>query len=127
MGRTMLVLVILILLLLLVACTPGEKTKLRKEAEQYLKEKCGKEFVVYKLEYSFGNQMYYMSAYPKDDPDFRFGVGKKKRDKEFSDGYISSTYERQSQKELASLIKEIYPNVWDYETKILLGNFQKNY
>lgn len=112
---------VLSIIFLLVACTSGGKTKLKKEAAQYLKEKYGKEFIVNKIRHSFDNQMYYMSAYPTDNPELQFSVTKRKHETSFSDTYIYTLYEQESEEELFSVVKGIYPDVWDYESEILFG------
>ncbi|MBI5212527.1 MAG: hypothetical protein HY957_04055 [Nitrospirae bacterium] len=93
----------------------GKTDEIQKNMTDYLKNTYGKDFVVGKPKIS-GNEFigfsnYIADAYPKDEPDLKFGViWNKNKPDVFQDGYLGSKWSKQGTVEMEKKLKKVYGN-----------------
>lgn len=116
--------VLLIGVSVMTGCVANKKAKIKVldvQAKEYLENKYDEDFVIKESDITLneiGDKPYYgASAYPSDDPDIVFGLGKyaEKTDGTFIDGYISSALTKEKTKEIEKVLTKQFGFVPEYK------------
>ena len=93
-----------------------EKQQVKKEAEQYLKERYGEEFYVDNLHYIWQTDRWSMRGHLKNEEGWDFWVSKSRG--QFKDAYFTHRISRDAEEEIKPQIEEAFDSLINWDTSV---------
>ena len=94
-----------------------EKQQVKKEAEQYLKERYGEEFYVDDLHYIWQTDTWDMRGHLKNEEGWDFWVSKERG--QFKDAYFTHRISRDAEEEFKPIIAEALDSLINWQTSVV--------